>query len=153
MDIVEQLLSKIKVTKDGCFEWQGKLSREGNGYGVGVRKCGQRLAHRASFEAFRGPIPNRMCVCHHCDNPRCINPAHLFLGTHLENIRDAAMKGRMRRGLENHFTKLTPEKVAQIKRMLIDGKSKRSIAKLFGVSRQAVLDIQTEHTWRYVTVA
>lgn len=95
MDIVDRLLARIKVTPNGCFEWQGTKS---DGYGrLKMGKWRVVGAHRASYEAFRGPIPKGLFVCHHCDNRCCINPAHLFLGTNLDNIRDAQRKGRLKR--------------------------------------------------------
>lgn len=82
----------IEEKESGCIEWIG--GKDPNGYGRFSLSGKGDYAHRASYEIFKGPIPTGLCVCHKCDNPRCVNPDHLWLGTQTENIKDRDAKGR-----------------------------------------------------------
>jgi hypothetical protein len=86
MGISQQILKASTVEVDGCWLW----TRGKNGFGYGYVRIGYRTvgAHRASYEAFIGPIPAGLRVCHKCDIPACINPDHLFLGTSSDNLND-----------------------------------------------------------------
>lgn len=87
----------IPVPGPGCWIWIGRTST--NGYGrIGIGRNKQYAAHRVSWEHYRGPIPAGMIVCHKCDTPLCINPNHLFIGTHADNARDRDRKGRAGHG-------------------------------------------------------
>lgn len=86
---------KVLPVDSGCWEWQGNRNQTGYGlFTVGGRRSGM-VAHRFSYDRFVASIPDGLKVLHRCDNRRCVNPAHLFLGTQLDNMRDASQKGRI----------------------------------------------------------
>ena len=105
-DIFWQSVAKSD-DKDGCWIWTGKMDRDNYGRcrsearnASGYRK--EAGAHRVSWELHHGPIPKGMCVLHSCDNPSCVRPDHLFLGTHADNMRDAVLKGRHDKSKRTH---------------------------------------------------
>lgn len=88
--------SKVDIGKENeCWEWKGSIRNKDYPYGVIKYKNRQVGTHRISYFLKTWEWPNDMCVCHHCDNPRCVNPNHLFLGTHSDNMKDAYNKGRL----------------------------------------------------------
>lgn len=89
----EAIFEKINTDGD-CWLWEGKILSPGMGYGLVSQHAKWSLAHRLSFKTFVDDIPDGMLVLHHCDTPRCVNPAHLYLGTQKENIHDMMRKGR-----------------------------------------------------------
>lgn len=142
--IAVRFRAKVDPSVDGCWEWQGWRNR--NGYGVMATgpKGGQRkeLAHRISWRVNVGPIPDGLRVLHRCDNPPCVRPSHLFLGTQLDNMRDASAKGRVR-----HHGKLPPETVRAIR--AASGPI-RAIAADHGVAYSMVSRIRRGEAWRSV---
>lgn len=124
-----RLLEKYKVAKStNCWEWTGTFANSGYGQ---LKVFGRMVsAHRYSYELHNGHIPDGMCVLHQCDNKTCINPDHLTLGTHAENLREAAERGLMPTG-EAHpnFGKPRPfeQYRKQCKPVIVKGKKYRSI--------------------------
>ena len=91
-ELRKKLKDRVVVLDSGCWQWQLALR---NTYGVMKYSGKNESAHRLSYLAFRGKIPDGLLVCHTCDNPACINPKHLFLGTHSDNMQDCSKKGRL----------------------------------------------------------
>ena len=133
---------------DSCWNWIG--GKQGDGYGQVRDGKKVALAHHIVWELMNGPIPPGLQVLHRCDNPGCVNPDHLFLGTPLDNARDREMKGRGRRGNvrgERHpGHKLTWEQVRAI-RVVRGWYDSRDLAEAFGVSRHTIYDIWAERSW------
>jgi HNH endonuclease/Helix-turn-helix domain len=127
-----------KVAKgDGCWEWQG--NRNGNGYGLVAIDGRQRRAHRVAWELAYGPIPEAAYVCHRCDNPPCVRPDHLFLGSPAENTRDMVRKDRASVvGRTPARRKLTVEDVAEIRRLYADGMTQPELGPKFGVHNSTI---------------
>lgn len=131
-----------------CMESTG--GRKGKGY-ASVWYGGKHItAHRAAWMEANGPIPDGMFVLHHCDNRKCVNPKHLFLGTNADNMADMCAKGRQARWDRKSSTKLDPDKVCTLVTLVQVGNSRRSVAKLFGVTHSVVNDICNGKKWKGV---
>lgn len=138
----------------GCWLWTGSYMQQG--YGVFYSKwTGEKvatLAHRASWELHSGAIPEGMCVCHRCDNPACVNPDHLFLGTNQDNVDDKVKKGRQSRlpGERNPKAKLTEGEVSSIRLSLAAGADTVDLALRYGVTLGTIHHIAKRLTWKHV---
>jgi hypothetical protein len=138
-----------------CWLWTASRSRRGYGE-IGRGRAGEGiiLAHRLSWELHHGPIPTGLSVLHHCDNPPCVNPAHLWLGTHQDNQDDMIRKRRDRkrplRGEEHHQAKLTNEQVLDIRRRLSARERQWRLAREFGVSCSTIQAIAHGCSWRHL---
>jgi hypothetical protein len=133
-----------------CWNWHGIMNT--NGYGRFSLNDRHRLAHRVSFQMFIGQIPKGMVVCHRCDNRKCVNPNHIWLGTQSENLKDAFVKGRMKHpdttGEKNGNRKLSWEKVRAIREMKSSGVKSFLIASSFNVSTSTIYDIVKNRIWK-----
>ena len=89
----QRFKARCDITPEGCWIWQGAKNQYGYGTMIHARK--QWLTHRWAYTQWRGTIPAGLCVCHSCDTPACVNPDHLWLGTHQDNMRDRNRKGRL----------------------------------------------------------
>jgi len=139
--------------QDDCWNWRGPKNKLGYGrIGEGGHHGKLLLTHRLSWELANGPIPAGLCVLHHCDNPSCVNPRHLFLGTIADNSRDMINKGRAasKKGERNGQAKLTEEDVHEIRWMLSRGALHRVIAEKYGVARPTIGLINSGGTWAWL---
>ena len=155
--IGERFMDNVKKSIEGCWEWTGGI-RGPSGYGsicVTKRFAGTKTersvgAHRLSYEMHVDDIPPGLFVCHKCDNPKCVRPGHLFLGTNQENQEDAARKGRSNMGVRHHFAKLDPDKVRDIRRRHAAGETKAALARAFGVHKKTMKAVVERTKWRFV---
>ena len=135
---------------DGCWTWTGPVSA----YGYGMIRTGGRgayvYAHRFSYELHRGAIPADMFVCHTCDVRACVNPAHLFLGTHKDNRLDMIAKGRNARGERAGGVKLAESGAAEVIAALARRESVTEIARRHGITRGAVYGILRGENWKHL---
>lgn len=133
-------LSKVKIV-DSCWVWPGPY---GSGMYGALQICGIRTqaTHLIMELQSKRPIPDSKEVCHKCDNPLCINPEHLFIGTHKENLFDAAAKGKL-------VHVLSQEKAEEIRALYNKGNtSERKLAKLYGVGRTTISLLLKRRTWK-----
>lgn len=142
----ERLLKLIKIMPNGCWEWQKGRDK---GYGLFSIRGKQFGAHRASAMLLKGCDIKGKAVLHDCDNPPCINPAHLTVGTQQENRADCVKKNRHIKGEQCPKAKLTAEKVKAIRK---DKRVHEQIAKEYGITRQTVHRIQYFLSWRHVPI-
>ena len=134
------------VTESGCWIWMGTTTVRGYGQ---IESNNRKLyAHRASYQAFIGEIPEGMNVCHSCDNTYCVNPSHLFLGTQKQNLEDMARKKRSTFGEKNTQAKLT-ENI--IKYILESNHPGSLLANQFNVSVSLISAIRRKERWNHVT--
>ena len=149
MGVTELDRFEAKVHKSGdCHEWTASFGN--SGYGQFYFNCQKFSAHRKAYELYHGAIPEGMFVLHKCDNKKCVNPDHLFLGTHKENMQDKTVKGRQVKGSAIVQAVLTEPQVAEIKRLLREKTVHNKIAKEFGVSRATISMINNGTNWRHV---
>lgn len=152
----EEKLERLKksfedkvIKKEGCWDWKG--ASQGAGY-LQIRNNNKKeMAHRVSWKIHKGEIPNGLHVLHHCDNRRCTNPEHLFLGTEKDNAIDRQQKNRGQKGITHNKCKLSEEQVREIKYLLRLGLSCQSICEKFSVTNGTIWFIKEGITWKHIT--
>lgn len=152
------LLSRTVTTDAGCMEFTGCV--QGNGYARATVNRKTDYAHRHVYRLLKGEIPEGMDVCHTCDNRKCINPDHLFLGSRLDNMQDAKAKGRISagekhssavpKGEKSHNAKLTAIKVKVIREVAGRVASNKELAEIFGVDDSLIGLVVKRKIWRHV---
>jgi hypothetical protein len=149
---IQRFWRQVEIT-DGCWIWKGYRNPLGYGrmrvHGLGKAMI---LAHHISYEIHHGPVPDGGWVLHHCDNPPCVRPDHIYLGTPKQNSQDAVSRGRWAdlRGENNNFARLTETSVREIKRRIAEGERCAAIARAFGVSYGAIYEIIKGRNWSHV---
>lgn len=142
---------KYKVMDNNCWEWISSKNRKG--YGKFWLKTKPYYAHRISYLIYRGSLPYDLFVCHTCDNPSCVNPTHLYLGTAKDNYQDMKDKGRNinLKGSSNANSKLVESQVLKIRELYKTGKfTVRGLAKDYKVSHGKIVSIINRKSWKHV---
>lgn len=150
---IARFWSKVRKT-DKCWIWVGQMQPPSFKYGRFMLKKRPLFAHRVSWEINNGPIPEGLYVLHSCDNPPCVNPSHLSVGTKKENSRQMVERGRGRhqiyRGEDHPNSKLSEENISDIRRLASDGMAKKEIGMRFGVSDTMVGYIVRRKSWGHI---
>lgn len=141
-----------KNGENGCWVWTGTL--DVNKYGVYSINHILYKAHRASYFFKHGFIDEKLSCCHTCDNPSCVNPDHLWMGTQAENTKDRDRKGRTRTGHlygdDNPGAKLTSDEVLAIREMRANGAKIPELSKMFGVCKSKIYQIIKRQCWKHI---
>jgi len=148
---LKKYYEKYVIKQNGCWDWKGII--EHTGYAVlAVRP--PIKAQRASWIIHKGEIPKGLLVCHACDNPKCTNPDHLWLGTHKENIQDRVKKGRSntQKGSRLKVSKIDEIQALEIKKLLITGMSCAEIGRKYSLSIKIISRIKNVETWKHVEI-
>lgn len=133
--------------ENSCWDWKGYIR---GGYSVFMVNKKHVLAHRFSWSLLNGEIPKEKQINHHCDNPKCTRPDHLYLGTSQENDRDRVARDRQAKGSKNGDSKLNEEKVSEIKKLLKMGVTITRLAKDYNVSQTCIWLIKSGKKWKHV---
>jgi hypothetical protein len=147
---LERFLANVDITP-GCWNWHGPVNE--TGYGRFFLDGKNRKAPRVAYELMVGPIPpsdysvHGTMILHTCDNPKCVNPLHLRLGTALDNMADAKAKGRLR---GNKKSKLNEEAIRDIRARIAAGENRKEIAMRYGVHPSHINHIEHGKCWKWV---
>jgi hypothetical protein len=143
--IQERYLARV-IKRDGCWDWSAATTKAG--YGLFNAKRKTYYAHRVSYEMHCGEVPEGLHVLHECDNPRCSNPEHLFVGTPADNMRDRGQKGRAAAGERHGQSKLSADQVAKIRSTA--GVTNLELAHVYNMSPGQISLIRSGKRWRHV---
>jgi len=146
-NVRERLYEKVNESGE-CWVFEGASNAAGYGY-IGCNGKNEYV-HRVSFELENGPIPDGKIIMHTCDNPSCVRPSHLKLGTQKENRLDAVRKGRTAKGVRVNTAKLTPDDVLEIRKRSAQGESFRALGREYGVTHTAISHLVKRKTWKHV---
>lgn len=151
-DLTSRLYANVSLNEDtGCWEWTGAVGKQ-NGYGIITINGKAEAAHRVSYKISVGEIAKGLMVLHKCNNRICVNPEHLYLGTHNDNMRDMAHTQAVK-GENNARALLSESDVKEIKQLIKERKMfYRDIAEKYGVKRQTIKDIALGRTWSWLKV-
>ncbi len=145
-----EFFNRNVIRSEGCWDWKTKVSKRKYIFMFYTKSEPGIKAHRYSYMIHKGNIPDGMYVCHSCDNPRCTNPEHLFLGTNMDNVRDMMNKNRHNIGSKHPRAKLNEVKVTEIKKLLKIGVPARRLARDFSVGCSTILRIKHGTHWKHV---
>lgn len=155
LSVEDRFWEKVDVrSKDECWNWLGIITPKGYGH-FRVTSKGMTRSHRFSYEIAFGKIPDGFLVLHKCDNRKCVNPSHLFLGTNDDNMKDMARKGRgrtlIRLGEDSPVHKLTLKDVMEIRELYSTGQyTYLQLSDRFNITYQHVGSVVTRKTWKHV---
>jgi hypothetical protein len=144
-----------QVPWSGCWLWDAQINAYGYGQGHVPRGCVNggprgRKAHRLAYEAFVGPLPDEMLICHRCDVRACCNPDHLFLGTHADNSADMTSKGRQARGQKQGHAALCAADVITICNAVAAGVRRKDLAAAYGVGAGCISKLARGQRWQHI---
>lgn len=151
LSLRERFEQYIFYSPDGCWYWLAAYNNKG--YGLFWFNNKLVSAHRMSHELYLGPIPDGLHILHKCDNPKCVNPDHFFLGSYQENSDDKMRKGRQKKnkGVEMWNAILTEDDVRQIRARYTFGKGVKKLADEFNISTTHLYFIVTNRRWKHLT--
>jgi hypothetical protein len=155
---IDRVMGRVNIDREtGCWNWTGSTNSAGYGViGIGSRvdkSCKIVTVHRLVWQHEKGSIPESFCVCHHCDNRKCVNPEHLFLGTNQDNVDDKERKNRSNHPVGSRCAKsiFTNSDVENIVRLFSIGKSNVDIASLYRCHYHAIWNIRHGIRWGWLT--
>jgi hypothetical protein len=137
-----------KSASNGCWHWTGAITSDGYG-SIRIKRVHVQ-PHRLSYELSKGPIPSGLHVLHTCDNPRCVNPEHLFLGTHRDNMADRVRKGRVANGCNKVTAEQALSIMREYKRSNLCRSNAQELARKYGITSNSITAIVFGRSWKHL---